>query len=162
LKIPQIDNGIDSDLFCKFKKPIIGYAGCSSANKNWEKIKEACDNLGLEFRAAFRGKNQIPHRKMVNFYLGLDVYVLASLTEAFNNTVLEALSCNIPVIMTKTGAWKKFKGYVEFIDPTYESIYCALKKYAGRKLILEKFLWKKIMTKYRRIYETVYEKNAGR
>ena len=156
LKIPQIDNGIDLDLFNKFKTPVIGYAGHYHNFKNWKIIKEVCDDLGLVFKPVFRGKNQIPHEKMVDFYRGLDVYVLPSLTEAFNNTVIEALSCNVPVIMTKCGAWRKLSGFVEFIDPSYESLYRKLRKYSGRRFILKKFLWKDIIPKYKKIYDSIY------
>jgi glycosyltransferase involved in cell wall biosynthesis len=96
---------------------------------------------------------------MVDFYMGLDVYAHASLTEAFNNTIIEALSCNVPVIMTKTGAWRKFKGYVTFVEPTYQGLYRALKKYAGRRLVMGRFIWPLIVPRYKAIYERIHKKN---
>lgn len=157
-----IPNGIDPDLFQKHHKPVVGYAGTGRPNKNWEAIRDACKRLGLEFRGQFyeRGQGkQLPHDKMQDFYNGLTVYVHASLTEGFNNTILEALACNIPVLMTKQGAWKEFEGWVEFIEPDTVSIEAALRKYCGRQLILQKFTWDKLVPLYVAQYESIAHDN---
>lgn len=157
-KIPYIPNGIDTDKFFKHKKPIVGFAGARHiATKNAHLIENVCKKLGLEFRVAAyiydQATGEIEHEKMQDFYMGLDVYVHPSTTEAFNNTIVEALSCNVPVIMAKSGSWKLFEGWVEFIEPTEEGIEKGLQKYLGRRLIVDKFLWKNLMPEYKKMYE---------
>ena len=157
-----IPNGIDEDIFRKRKTPVVGYAGVSDTpNKNVSAVIEACESLGLELLVATynrrEGDNkQYPHERMQDFYCSLDVYVHASLTEGFNNTVIEALACNVPVLMTKQGCWQEFEGWVEFIEPTAEDIKEKLKKFIGRKLIDEKFLWKNIIPQYKEVYDAAF------
>lgn len=43
------------------------------------------------------------HSDMVNFYHGLDFYVVTSTTEGTPNPALEAASCGVPLISTKVG-----------------------------------------------------------
>lgn len=152
-----IRNGIDLDKFDTFRKPVVGYSGTDRKNKNVELIIEACAILDLNFRSALYHRDSpeqyLPHEKMKEFYNGLDVFVHASATEGFNNTIIEALACNVPVIMTKEGCWHEFEGYADFIEPNVGSITNALKKYAGRRLILDRFLWNDIVPIYKDIYE---------
>ena len=141
--------------------PVIGFAGAKHiSTKNVEMLQKVCDELGLELKLAgyVNGRGELSHEKMQDFYMGIDVYVHPSTTEGFNNTIIEALSCNIPVLMTKEGAWKEFEGWVDFIEPTEVGIKFALQKYTGHKLILEKYLWKNLMQPYRSMYEAI--KNA--
>lgn len=156
--VRYIPNGIDEDIFSRFKRPVVGYAGTDKPNKNASVIIKACEELGLIYRQALynNGAPGLSHSQMQDFYTALDVYVHASVTEGFNNTVLEALACNIPVLMTRQGCWHEFEGYVEFIEPTVESVKAALLKYAGRRLVLDKFTWPKIMPQYKKIYEEAY------
>lgn len=156
-----IPNGIDEDKFpVKLAKEIVvGFSGTDRPSKNMGVIVSACRQLGLKLRTANYNNNNptMPHEKMAEFYRSIDVYVHASLSEGFNNTIIEAMACNVPVLMTKEGAWKDFVGWVEFVEPTVEGVVGGLRKYAGRKLIEEKFLWKNIIPEYRKMYEKVYE-----
>jgi glycosyltransferase involved in cell wall biosynthesis len=160
-----IPNGIDEDLFDKCKMPVVGYAGTGMPNKNAHLIEQACKEIGIEFRVAgyrYKGSERKPdfsHEAMKEFYCGLDVFVHASATEGFSNTVIEALSCNCPVIMTREGAWKEFEGWVEFIDASVADIKRALRKYTGRALINQKFTWAKVMPQYGAQYEAIYANN---
>ena len=159
-KIKYIPNGIDEDIFYKHKKPVVGYAGFNDSTKNADVIWKACNELGLEFRMCnYMDNTRIPKDKMQDFYMGLDVYVHASLSEGFNNTVIEALSCNIPVLMTMEGVYQELKGYVDYIYPTVEGVKEGLKKFMGRKLITDNFLWKNIVPEYRSVYEKIYAKS---
>lgn len=163
LNCAYIPNGIDEDLFSHSKKVVVGYAGTSRDNKNIKAVIDACKILGLELRTAgyINGLGQLPHEKMNDFYRCLDVYVHASLTEGFNNTVIEALSCNVPVLMTRQGSWEEFDGWVDFIEPTAQGVIKGLRKYCGRKLVSEKFTWKKLIPQYEEIYTRIYEDNNG-
>jgi glycosyltransferase involved in cell wall biosynthesis len=161
--IEYIPNGIDVDLFNKYKRPVVGYVGTTGELKNHLVIKQVCEELGLEFRTAdyVDLKKMIPHDRMQDFYMGLDVYVHASLTEGFNNTIIEALSCNIPILMTKAGVWEELQEYVTLIEPTVEGVKKELMKFTGRNHILKNFLWKDIVPKYKEVYRRVYAKSRG-
>lgn len=157
-KIPYVVNGIDKDKFFKHKKPVIGFAGAKqTATKNVELLESICKRLDLEFRftgyITEKNTGEISHDKMQDFYMGLDVYIHPSTTEGFNNTIIEALSCNVPVLMTRAGAWQEFEGWVDFIEPTAEDIEKKLQKFLGRRLVEQKFLWEQIMPEYKCMYE---------
>lgn len=156
-----IPNGIDVELFPVSKPRVVGYVGTLKPNKNCGMIEEACKELGLELAIArYMGANKqaIPHDKMHEFYASLDVYVHASLTEGFNNTVLEAIACNTPVVMTRVGAWREFEGYVTFIQPSKLSLVEALKPWTSRSLVESRFTWQHIVPKYRHVYEAAYQR----
>jgi hypothetical protein len=57
--------------------------------------------------------------------------------------------------MTKVGLWQELEGYVTFIEPTINGVKEGLKKFLGRCLIEEKFLWKNIVPLYQETYEEV-------
>lgn len=156
-----IPNGIDTDLFDIYKKPIVGFSGTDRDAKNMLAVMNACEELNLDFRKSLynSGKPDLPHDAMKKFYIGLDVYVHASLTEGFNNTVIEALACNIPVLMTKEGAWESFTGYVDFIEPTVSGVKEGLKRFVPRRYIVENFNWKNIVPQYLKAYERIYADN---
>jgi hypothetical protein len=157
-----IPNGIDEDLFPAPDPAVVGYCGTTKPNKNSHLVREACAQLYLELKSATyggaTGKHTMTHERMHKFYRSLDVYVHPSATEAFNNTVLEALACNVPVIMTRVGAWQEFEGYATFVEPNVESLVAALRPWAGRSLIDQKFLWKNIAPEYRRVYEAAQQR----
>lgn len=156
-----IPNGIDAEIFPKFKRPIIGYSGSNTPNKQVDIIYQACKELGLEFKTAMIRNKQISnipdlqHEQMTGFYNSIDVFVHAGSTEGFSNTILEALACNVPVLMTKQGAWQEFEGWVEFVMDNVEDIKRALRKYTGRDLIVRRFLWDYIVPEYRNAYEKI-------
>ncbi|MCC7422022.1 MAG: glycosyltransferase family 4 protein [Planctomycetaceae bacterium] len=160
-----IPNGIDEDIFDRHRNPVVGYAGTKDPNKNAHLIEQACRELGLEYRSAYyrgtRPDQPHAHGDMKHFYCGLDVYVHASATEGFNNTIIEALSCNVPVLMTRAGCWQEFEGWVDFIEPTVESIKAGLRKLSGRRLITDRFLWRNIVPRYAAEYEAIYAQQAG-
>lgn len=159
-----IPNGIDEDLFPAPRTVVVGYSGTNRENKNYAIVEEACRQLGVEFRTTLyhrdSPKNYVSHDLMAEFYRGLNVYVHASATEGFNNTIIEALSCNVPVLMTRQGCWHEFEGYVEFIEPTVSSIKDGLSKFTGRRLIESRFLWKNIIPQYKAIYEEAYARRS--
>ncbi len=163
--IRYIPNGIDEDLFKRHHRPVVGFAGVvDKPNKNVSLIEKACAEMGFEFRTVSylrscmgeADSGQIPHEKMQDFYSDIDVYVHASLTEGFNNTILEALACNVPVLMTRQGCWQEFEGWVDFFDPTLEDLKKKLQKFKGRQLVFEKFLWKNLVPQYREVYDAAF------
>jgi|SRR6185503_2444412 len=153
-----IPNGIDEDIFDEPKLPVVGYAGTDREYKNPAAIKEACEVLGLRFKCVtyVNGRGEVRHEDMQDFYRSIDVYVHASHTEGFSNVVLEALACNVPVLMTRKGAFEVFDGYVTYIEPTATGVAEGLKKFLGRRLVNEKFLWRKIVPMYEQKYKEIH------
>lgn len=75
----------------------LAIAGDGSLRESLEKI---ATQLGLESRIHFLGRVD----DMPSFYQAIDVFVLPSLQEGMPLSPLEAQACNVPVIVTNTGA----------------------------------------------------------
>ncbi|OQA42148.1 MAG: D-inositol 3-phosphate glycosyltransferase [Chloroflexi bacterium ADurb.Bin325] len=133
--IPQF--GIDPALFAPGPRPdgpafVIGYAGRLVAEKGVDVLLRACARLGaaawelrllgdgpaapalaalaaelgLGERVHFLGRR--PSTEMVEFYRGLDVLVLPSLSrpnwvEQFGRVLIEAMACGVPVVGSSCG-----------------------------------------------------------
>jgi glycosyltransferase involved in cell wall biosynthesis len=66
-----------------------------------DKFKKMSTDLGVFEKCKFYG--EIPPGDLLQFYSGLDIFVLASRDETFGVVVIEAMSCGLPVIATKCG-----------------------------------------------------------
>jgi L-malate glycosyltransferase len=66
-----------------------------------EELKELTRVLDIENRVRFTGA--VEHAATVSLYQESDVFVLPSLNEGMSNTVLEAMACGLPIVMTNTG-----------------------------------------------------------
>jgi glycosyltransferase involved in cell wall biosynthesis len=64
-------------------------------------------------RFADRVDGLIPHRKMVDYYNSIDLYVCTSFTEGTPNPVLEAMACGVPVVTTDVGVVPEAFGPVQ-------------------------------------------------
>jgi len=109
-----IPNGVDLEVFRPREKKrhgqfTVGFAGNigfqgAAEYKGYDISKAAAKVAGARWEERLYGKNQIPHKEMVKkFYHQIDVLVLASINEGCNNTVMEALACGVPVLITKVG-----------------------------------------------------------
>lgn len=156
LNIEWIPNGVDLDLFKEGKKIKVGFVGTLSEVKNYRILEKVCYELNLDLIAKIYSLKNDPQENMVNFYKSIDVLVHPSKSEGCSNVILEALAMNVPIITTATGIWDEFIGYVDFIEPYYDSIKEALRRFKSRNLIESKFDWKIIVPKYKRIYDLVY------
>lgn len=92
---------------------------------NFEKAIEALD-IPKERAMIRMNMDGIQQSKMATFYAG-DVFVTASMCEAFNLPALEAMACGLPVISTKFGGMSDFvneeNGWLidgELIDVTWD------------------------------------------
>ncbi|MFC1734519.1 glycosyltransferase [Candidatus Hydrogenedentota bacterium] len=66
-----------------------------------ENLKRPVSILGIEGKVEFKG--YVPHDELPALYQANDVFVLPSLNEGMSNTVLEAMACGLPTVLTDTG-----------------------------------------------------------
>lgn len=67
------------------------------------KLKQKIESAGLMNRVVFTGK--LPFEQIPAFFRAMSIVTALSRTEGFGLTVLEAMSCGVPVIATRAGAW---------------------------------------------------------
>lgn len=107
--------GVDTDLFrpieplhSEAQSPLrVGFAGSVSKKSHGELkgldqfILPLQSVSGVELRIA--SGRQVALEEMPSFYNSMDVYLCASSTEGFSQSVLEASACGRPVISTRVG-----------------------------------------------------------
>jgi len=67
-----------------------------------QRYKKLTQSLKISERVKFLG--YVRHDEIAKFYNVADVYVLPSLWEEWSNTIMEAMSCGVPVIATNVGS----------------------------------------------------------
>lgn len=89
---------------------IVGFAGnirgIGMAYKGWKLYVGATQRLypRVKTNNLLFGHNQIPHDQMpAEFYHKIDCLILPSVGEGCSNTIMEALACGVPVLLTKVG-----------------------------------------------------------
>lgn len=119
-------NGVDTELF----KPPAEYRGISdvvgttyTSKHDWRKgvtefIAPACKLVGMKLKAA---KANVSLEKMPTYYNSINTYVNASSSEGMSLGILEAISCECPVIST----WP-CEQHVHRVERTVEAIADAL------------------------------------
>ena len=107
-KLLLVRNGVDEKLFrnisAEKEKFVVGTAGRPLINKGFYLIDAACKKMGVEFKPAMYGKEQIPRDKMPDYYNSISVYVCMSRNEGWSNGVMEAGFMGVPVISTNCGS----------------------------------------------------------
>lgn len=130
-------------------------------------LKELARELNMEDRVLFPGP--LYGRDKLEAYVDAEVYVLPSAYEIFGITVLEALSCGTPVIISdKCGLADKIKGRAGIVVPRDEaSLRDALRTMltdepvrqrfieVGRKLVEAEFTWQRVAEKMESVYHSV-------
>jgi glycosyltransferase involved in cell wall biosynthesis len=111
----------------------------------------------------FFGK--VEHSKIVEKLQKADVFVLPSLNEGMSNSVLEAMSCGLPVIVTNVGGSELVDGNGFVIPKANVSVLRkAIENFLNEPELIEKMglrsrkiaeqmTWKKIAGEYMRVYE---------
>jgi len=113
--VQMIPNGLDLRRFFPRLGAVpergftVGFAGnCVSEMerqlKGFDFLEEAAKVAGVELKTLQKGRNQIPHERMVeDFYHQIDclVHPVAPGKEGCSNVVMEALACGVPVITTR-------------------------------------------------------------
>jgi glycosyltransferase involved in cell wall biosynthesis len=113
-----ITNGIDLSVWrpkpnrvWRTKKPIVGFVGNvlsqeKSEYKGYPWVQQACRELGLQLKEALYKKKQISHDQMMtSFYYEIDILCMPTKGEGTSNTILEVLSCGIPVVTTRCAGY---------------------------------------------------------
>jgi len=127
-----------------------------------KELKEMAKDLDVEFL----GKKE--HKELPKFLQRADIFILPSLNEGMSNSILEAMSCGLPIITTDTGGSKeliKGNGYI-IKKSDSESIRQAIEQYLknpktikiqGNKSrkITESNNWEKIAQDYIMRYNTL-------
>ena len=132
-------------------------------------LKKSVVDLGISDKVLFTGP--LYGRDKLNAYVDADVYVLPSFYEIFSITVLEALACGTPVIVTDRCGITEWignnAGYVVQYDKEQlrEALFKVLTDEKlrhqfgkeGKKLVMEQFTWGKIIGLIERVYLTCSE-----
>ena len=128
--------------------------------------------LGIEDRVLF--KTALTKEEIAKEYASSSVAIVSSLYEGFGYPVIEAMSCEIPLIATNTSSIPELVGdFATLIPPMNENeLSEAIKKIlnnyekykkiaeSGRQHIIENFNWLKITQKYEdMIYKTIQDFN---
>ncbi len=116
--IALTQNGVDTDLFTPMrpintnrKSPLIlGFSGSTTLQKH-DRLKGYSEFIlplneipNVEVRAlGGRGEQQVKREAMPKLYNQIDLYVCASTSEGYSQSVLEASSCGRGLISTKVG-----------------------------------------------------------
>jgi glycosyltransferase involved in cell wall biosynthesis len=173
-------------------KTVIGYVGRVSNEKNVNILLEAFKKLENQSEMAllmvgdgpenqvkiFKDTNNCKVTGFVNnvqdYLKATDIFVMPSLTETTSLATLEAMSCGLPVIVTKVGFMKNYivKDHNGIFFPKNSSTMLAakLEKFIreeelretlgrnARKTIAYSFSWERSINKIKRILMEVYYK----
>jgi len=144
--------------------------------KGYDIVLDACNALDVELKPALFGNEQIPHDQMVNrFYRQIDCLVHPTEGEGCSNTIMEALSCGVPVVTTREAGYHgellEDGVNVLFCERTFESVKDCIKRllidfdlrttlHINGRLFAEKHHdIKVIAAKYNEIFTECYEHN---
>lgn len=100
--LKDIETMIRSCAIVKEKIPNVRYliyGDYKSAPKYTEQCKALITDLGLEHDFILKGRTSTPEKA----FLDGDISILTSISEGFPYTVLESMSCGIPVVATDVG-----------------------------------------------------------
>jgi glycosyltransferase involved in cell wall biosynthesis len=132
-------------------------------------LREKVSKLGLSQEVVFAGP--LYSDEKLQAYVDADVFVLPSKNtyESFGNVVVEALSCETPVVVTQyCGVTDWLNGEVSRIVPATDSAIQnaliellsdpSLRKSMGkngRSLVFNQFTWEQVATKTEQIYQNI-------
>lgn len=130
-------------------------------------LKKLVSALGINNRTLFTGP--LYGREKLAAYVDADVYVLSSYYEIFSITVLEALACGTPVIVTdRCGLAEVVDGQAGIVvSPDKDKLSSALMSLLtesgqrqefgerGKSLVREKFDWKIIAGRLEKVYQSI-------
>jgi UDP-glucose:(heptosyl)LPS alpha-1,3-glucosyltransferase len=108
-----------------------------AGSRNPVRYKKLAENLKVSDRVHFMGRvEEMPH-----FYNCCNVFVLASFYDACSNAVLEALSCGVPTLSTKSNGSSYFLDAQNVLDDprNIEEMAASIKRLVGKGREVELF-----------------------
>lgn len=168
IKPEYVNLGVDTQKFKPIKQRkvnkiprIICVVRGDKRRKNLSLLIRAYEGLNVQLRLTNSPFKKLPkniidlgylsENRLVEELQNADAFILPSKQEGFGLATLEALACNIPVIITKTGIWEevvKFK-VGEVIEASVQGIRDGIKKvletnYGSRpRKLAERYSWDK-------------------
>ncbi|RLE38755.1 hypothetical protein DRJ17_03075 [Candidatus Woesearchaeota archaeon] len=167
---------------------VIGYCGRISKEKGLDTLIEAFRDLNKKYKNLFllvvgEGEKDIKEaigkvpntritgfvKNVVDYYHAMDIFVLPSLTETTGLTILEAMSCQVPVVVTPVGFASYLKNKFNAMIFPKRSVYVLKKRLeilindpnerkdiaeSGRFTVEKRFTW---TTTYRKIKRILME-----
>ncbi len=139
-----------------------------------KKVVSIVDKLGIGDRVIFTGA--LNGREKLEAYAGSDIFVLPSYSENFGMTVIEAMACGLPVVISdKVGICREAKGKncAIVVEPNTESVYNGLSKLldderlkkdmaeSGRSFVNESYNIDKVADKMIEEFEKLLIKNSS-
>ena len=127
-------------------------------------LKKLTADLKIDNKVIFTGP--LYEKNKLEAYIDADIFVLPSTYETFPIAVMEALACNIPVILTKCCGIADIidgkSGYAVDLNISQmkdamvgiltDSVLARKFGEAGRKMVVERFNWKQISGTLEQIY----------
>lgn len=130
-------------------------------------IRGQIDNLGKRLLNSRYQRLVIPYLDMPNYYRVGSIFTLASETEAFGTSYIEAMACNLPVVTTRDDSRAQIIGDAGILtDPTNTDQYAkdlelATKTNYKNKPYAQslKFSWNKVAASYESLLLSLLKKN---
>ena len=130
-----------------------------------ERIRNKIRNLGLD--TSITMKDFIPNSDIVQLYQSSSIFILPSLEEGVPRTILEAMSCGIPIVCSKLPQLVDIVNNCGFLIPTKDSMAIADKVSEiitdttqakqlgknGRENVVTNYSWKDTVEQTIRLYE---------
>jgi L-malate glycosyltransferase len=129
-------------------------------------LKEELERKARESNVLVKFIGMVRHGEIADYLRGSDIFILPSLNEGMSNSVLEAMACGLPVIVTETGGSKELiKGNGFVVEKgSSDAIRQALLTYVDNKqliiehgvqsrILAEGMEWKQIARQYFEIYQ---------
>lgn len=172
-----LHNGVDIQTFKKWPGEKVndftaGFAARTIGGADWVKgfteyVVKACEIAGVNLKiCSNRVDEVIPHEQMPEFYNSIDVLLQPSMGEGCSNTIMEAMSCGVPCLISQTG-WhgeqcidmdevifvrRELNDIVEKIKLLKEDK--ALRNEIGKnaRKFAEKYSWDKVAQHYKSVF----------
>lgn len=129
-------------------------------------LRGAIDTLGKRLLGDRYRRLVVPYQEIASYYKAANVFTLASKTEAFGISYLEAMACNLPVVTTADSTREGIIGDAgiltdpENIEKYAKDLAIAIKTRYKNKPYAQalKFSWNKIAQKYSSLIEEMLKK----
>lgn len=156
--------GVDTDFFVP--KLILGYVGGLYSNRKGLDLLDSLSQLDWVELRLTNGK--LPYKELPNFYRQLDYVIVPSLHEGGPMSLIEGLSCGIPVIAPKdVGAVQEYnEGIIHYDKGNFSSLESVLRRLYEKKLELrrqiEEQTWDNFAKKHDELFKSLILKNQKR